>query len=164
MDSNLQQINKQVYNKCNLEISNIKIEKESKEYHACQYNLNDMFLISRNSKITPKKMGQFVTFWKRTKIGPITPFNESDKFDFYEVNVCNENNFGQFIFPKTILIKKGIISTKIKEGKRTFRVYSKWDKVLNKQAFSTQKWQIDYFYDINSSTDIQKISELFTFL
>ena len=161
MDSNLIQINSDVYDKCKLGISGFKIEVESKEYNACSYELNGSNIISRNGKITPKKVGQFVTFWKRNGNGPIEPFNEKDKIDFYTVNVRTEKEFGQFVFPKSILIKKGIISTANKEGKRAFRVYPTWDIAMSKQAERTQKWQLKYFYEINDSINFNKVAELY---
>ena len=51
----------------------------------------------------------------------IEPLEVSDKIDFFVVNVKTETKFGQFVFPKSILIEKGIISDK-KEGKRAIRV------------------------------------------
>ena len=161
MDSNLTQIISEVYDKCKLGISRFKIEQESKEYGACRYELNGINIISRNGKITPKKVGQFVTFWKRNENGPIEPFNEIDNIDFYTVTVRTEKEFGQFVFPKSILIKKGIISTDKKEGKRAFRVYPNWDVTKNKQAERTQKWQLKYFYEINNSINFNKVMELY---
>ncbi|MFT5889959.1 MAG: hypothetical protein ACI9Y7_000047 [Dokdonia sp.] len=161
MDDNLNQIKTDVYDICGLEISDFKLEPESKEYDACRFTLNRRNVISRNAKITPKKVGQFVTFWKRNGNGPIEPFNETDLIDFYVVNVRTKNDFGQFVFPKSILIKKGIISIEKKEGKRAFRVYPKWDITKSKQAERTQKWQLDYFYEINSSTDLEKVFKLY---
>ncbi len=134
---------------------------ESREYDACQFELNGLKIISRNAKITPKKVGQFVTFWKRIENGPIEPFNVTDRIDFYVVNVQDENKFGQFVFPKSVLIKKGIISTKKKEGKRAFRVYPNWDMVKNKQVERTQKWQLDFFYQIDDSLDFNRVVELY---
>lgn len=157
MDFNLNQIKTEIYDKCALEISNFKLEPESKEYDACQFELNGLHLICRNAKITPKKVGQFVTFWKRKGHGPIEPFEETDKVDFFAVNVRSENKFGQFLFPKSVLIKKGILSTKTKEGKRAFRVYPSWDIANSKQAERTQKWQLDYFYLIEDSTDLKRV-------
>ena len=161
MDNNLDQIKFEVYEKCGLKISKFQTETESKEYNACRFELNGLKIISRNSKITPKKVGQFVTFWKRNGNGPIEPFEEKDQIDFYVVNVRTENEFGQFVFPKSVLIKKGIISTDKKEGKRAFRVYSSWDNANNKQAERTQKWQLDFFYEINDSTALKKAMELY---
>ena len=161
MDQNLTQIIEHIYDKCDLRISDFKLESESKEYDACRFKLNGLTIIYRNAKITPKKVGQFVTFWKRNKNKPIEPFTENDNLDFYVVNVGARNKFGQFVFPKSTLIKKGILSTKAKEGKRGFRVYPKWDTAKNKQAQRTQKWQLDYFYEINSSTNLEKVIDLY---
>lgn len=161
MDNILNKINAEVYEKCGLKISEFQIETESKEYDACRFELNGRKIICRNSKITPKKVGQFVTFWKRKGNEPIEPFEQNDQLDFYTVNVRTENEFGQFVFPKSILIKKGLISTDKREGKRAFRVYPSWDNPNNKQAERTQKWQLDYFYEINNSTDLKKVEELY---
>lgn len=161
MDKNLSQIEAQVYNKCGLEISDLKIEVESKEYNASRFELNGLKIIYRNAKITPKKNGQFVTFWKRKNNQPIEPFNESDQIDFYVINVRAKDKFGQFVFPKSVLIKRGIISSENKEGKRGFRVYPGWDTTASKQAGKTQKWQLNYFYEIGERTDLIKVTELY---
>jgi hypothetical protein len=161
MDQYLSQIKTEVYDKIDFEISSFTKELESKDYDASQFELNGRHIISRNAKITPKKTGQFVTFWKRNGNGPIEPFSETDRIDFYTVNVRNEYKFGQFVFPKSVLIKKGIISTKIKEGKRAFRVYPSWNLAHNKQAERTQIWQLNYFYEINNAMDLNRIAELY---
>lgn len=161
MDNNLNQVKKDIYDKVSLSISDFKTEQESKEYSACQFKLNRLNINSRSAKITPKKVGQFVTFWKRITNGPIEPFNEKDSFDFFVVNIRAEKEFGQFVFPKSVLIEKGIISTEKKEGKRAFRVYPQWDVANNKQAERTQKWQLNYFYAINGNPDVNKAIELY---
>ena len=161
MDSYLTIIKTQIYDKCELEISDFKTETESNEYGACRFELNGLNIICRNAKITPKKVGQFVTFWKRNGDGAIEPLNETDRIDFYVVNVQMANQFGQFVFPKSVLIKKGIISTKTKEGKRAFRVYPYWDIANNKQAEQTQKWQLKYFYEVNNLTKLNEVRDLY---
>ena len=161
MNNILNLIKTEVYNKCFFKISNYKNELESKVYDACRFKLNGQNIISRSAKITPKKTGQFVTFWKRNTNGLIEPFNETDQFDLYIVNVRTTNRFGQFVFPKSELINKGIISIVKKEGKRAFRVYPNWDVVKNKQAERAQKWQLNYFYEINASTNFNKVSKLY---
>ena len=65
MNSNLKKIDREIYAQCSLQISDLKKEPEGKEYDACQFKLNGMNIICRSSKVTPKKIGQFVTFWKR---------------------------------------------------------------------------------------------------
>jgi hypothetical protein len=162
MDENLEIIKSKVYEKCRLKISNLRMELESKEYSACRFELNGLKIINRNARMTPKKVGQFVTFWKRNVNGTIEPLEEKDPIDFFTVNVRTENRFGQFVFPKSLLIKNGIISTEKTEGKRAFRVYPVWDEVKNKQAESTQKWQLKYFFEIGDTIDIKRVSELYS--
>ncbi|MEQ8447907.1 MAG: MepB family protein [Balneola sp.] len=162
MDHTLTQIKTKVYDPCELEISGFRFEKESKEYDASQFELNELQIINRNTKITPKKIGQFVTFWKRGKNGPIEPFHENDPFDFFTVNVQANNQLGQFVFPKSVLIEKGIVSTPQKAGKRAFRVYPVWDIPKSKQAERTQKWQLEYFYHINDSIDFDRVKEFYS--
>lgn len=161
MDNNLKQINKEIFKKCALKISDFQLELESKEYDACRFKLNGRQIINRNAKVTPKKVGQFVTFWKRNGDGIIKPLEENDPIDFYAITMRTDKKFGQFVFPKSVLIKQGIISTNRKEGKRGFRVYPNWDVVKRKQAERTQKWQLDFFYEISDSTDFEKVARLY---
>lgn len=161
MDDTLMQIKAKVYDNCSMEINNFKLESESQDYSACKYILNGFTIISRNAKITPKKVGQFVTFWKRSRNGTIEPFNIEDKFDFFSINVQNESRIGQFVFPKSVLIDKRIISSLDTDGKRGFRVYPIWDKVQSKQAKKTQEWQLKYFYEITETLDLRQVVNLF---
>ena len=161
MNKDLTEIKNKIYDKCELQIFDFENEPESLKYNACRFELNGLKIICRNAKVTPKKIGQFVTFWKRKGNGEIEPFYETDLIDFYAVNVRNENQSGQFVFPKSVLIKKGIISTDKKEGKRAFRVYPSWDFPKSKQAEKTQKWQLNYFFEIGKTTDLKAVTELY---
>lgn len=162
MNNTLDLIKTKVYDKSNLKLSNYKTETESQEYDACNFDLNGKKVICRTAKQTPKKVGQFVTFWKRSEDGPIEPFHKTDDFDFFVINVKSNDKIGQFVFPHTILRKQGIISTETKEGKRGFRVYPKWDIAKNKQAIKTQKWQLEYFFEVNEVLDLENIKLLYT--
>lgn len=124
---------------------NYKLDKEAKEYSGCSYTQENLNIIERTAKITPKKIGQFVTFWKRNEKGITEPFHESASIDFFIIKVFFEDKSGVFKFSKQTLIKYGIISTKHKEGKRGFRVYPIWDKPSSKQALITQQWQLNHF-------------------
>ena len=154
MNEILRRVHTEIFVPNGLKLTNFKEESESQEYGACRFDLNEKKIICRNAKITPKKAGQFVTFWKRNRAGIIEPLHENDPIDYFLVNVTSDTSEGQFIFPKAILVKNGIISTNKKEGKRAFRVYTSWDKVNSKQAEKTQKWQLDYFYDAHEQSDI----------
>ncbi|APA00390.1 MepB family protein [Flavobacterium commune] len=150
----LYKTNELVFNKLGLEIKSISLEKESADYNPCQLLLNEKKALFRTAKITPTKTGQFVTLWKRIPKGPIAPFAIEDNFDLVIINTETENHFGQFVFPKSILIEKGIFSTALKEGKRAIRVYPPWDKTTSKQAQQTQQWQLKYFMVIPFEKDV----------
>jgi hypothetical protein len=142
----------------NLKISYPTVELESTEYGACRFILNNSNIVFRTAKITPTKTGQFVTLWKRINQGPIQPFDSLDSIDLFIISVRKDNQFGLFIFPKSLLITKEIVSDK-KEGKRAIRVYPPWDITTSKQAQKTQKWQLNYFLEIpqNSKTSLDQI-------
>lgn len=125
-------------------------EAESQDYDAYRFNLHSLKICYRAAKITPTKTGQFVTLWKRNSNGIIEPFDSSDSIDAVIVSVRKEKNLGQFIFPKDILLKKGVFSTPTKEGKRAIRVYPPWDETSSKQAQKTQQWQSDYFFEVSA--------------
>jgi hypothetical protein len=151
-----------VYDKCNFEFTHPKLNAESVEYSACTFVLNGKNIEHRVSKITPTKTGQFVTIWKRNKDGITEPYDISDTLDFIIITARNNENLGQFIFPKSVLANKGIITQNGKEGKRGIRVYPPWYKVSNKQAEKTQSWQTNYFLAIKTdhSTDLSLIKKL----
>ncbi|MCR4031171.1 MULTISPECIES: MepB family protein [Flavobacterium] len=144
-----------VFEKSGLAIRFLQKENESEEYSAYRFELNDKKICYREAKITPTKTGQFVTLWKRNKNGIIEPFDYSDSIDFVIVSVRKDVNWGQFIFPKKILLEKGIFSTPSKEGIRATRVYPPWDETTSKQAQKTQKWQLDYFFSFTDQNNIE---------
>lgn len=132
-----------------LTIDHFAAEAESKKYAAAEFKMNDLNIKFRVAKITPTKVGQFVTLWKRIGKGPIQPFDMADPFDLFVISVRTADDFGQFVFPKTVLHEKGIISKDGKGGKLAIRVYPPWYVADNKQAISTQKWQLLYFFKIS---------------
>lgn len=125
-------------------------EAESQEYAACTYRLGELQILGRTAKITPKKKGQFVTVWKRINQGPIQPFEETDPIDFCIVFTAPTGPQGVFIFPKGILLEKGVFYSAAKPGKRAIRVYPPWESDLNKQAARTQRWQSAYFSPLSA--------------
>lgn len=144
---------KLAYEPCGLFIEHFALEKESQEYAASTFTVNQRRIQFRIAKITPTKKGQFVTFWKRLGNGPIQPFDQSDPFDLFVIGVRNKERLGQFVFPKLLFAEKGIITTKKKEGKRALRIYPPWDEPDNKQASHTQAWQLPYFFEISPSQE-----------
>ncbi len=143
-------LTEEIYKSSGLILENLRNEDESADYGASDFSINDRSIKFRVAKITPTKVGQFVTFWKRIGKGPIMPYDIDDAFDFLIVSVRTEKDFGQFVFSKEILSEKGIISSNRKEGKRALRVYPPWDKADNSQAKKTQAWQLQYFINFQS--------------
>ena len=138
--------------KFDLFISKIEKEQEAEEYWGYNFQINNLKIKFRKAKVTPKKVGQFVTLWKRNVIGETIPFDINDDFGFYIIYTQQDFNQGMFIFPKRVLAEKQILSG-IKEGKRGFRVYPNWDRPLNNQALKTQSWQEKYFVNVNNHSD-----------
>ncbi|MCX7120410.1 MAG: MepB family protein [Gammaproteobacteria bacterium] len=159
--SDLQLANNLIYKKLNLAFNNFTPEKESADYAAATFTLNNHHIIFRTSKITPTKTGQFVTLWKRINNSPIQPFDLSDPFDFVVIGVRFKEKAGQFIFPKEILIKKNIFSKNNIGGKRAMRVYAPWDEANSKQALATQKWQSAFFIYLTDHINLEKLASAF---
>lgn len=153
-----------LYDTCGFKLHDFIAENESAEYYAYSYLLDTKNVKFRIAKKTKTKIGWFVTIWKRNLNGIIMPYESIDQIDLFVVNVVDANRIGQFVFPKSILIDKNILSTTEKEGKRAFRVYSPWDEVDNTQALRTKKWQCEYFVDITflNSATAKKIRELYS--
>lgn len=118
--------------------------EEANEYMGCEYIFDDSKYIQRTAKRTPKKVGYFVTLWKRGVNGETTPYDSDDDVDFILIICVNEERVGRFLFPKNILLEKKILSSS-KNGKRGFRVYPIWDFPMSAQALQSQKWQLEYF-------------------
>ena len=154
-DNNLQQhlhiAKTLVYDKCGFHFGELIVENESQEYGACTFTLNGLKIKFRISKHTPIKIGQFVAIWKRNNEGITQPFDLTDNIDFVIISSQNGNHVGQFIFPKSILLDKGIMTKSSKLGKRGIRVYPPWDTVSNIQAERTQLWQTNYFLAISNT-------------
>jgi len=151
-----------IYKPSGLVFQNLKIEDESADYGASEFTINNQSVKFRVGKITPTKVGQFVTFWKRIGKGPILPYDFNDSFDFLVVSVRAENHLGQFVFPKAVLCEKRVVSCNGKEGKRAIRVYPPWDKTDNSQAKKTQIWQLPCFINFSECNfDFAHIRYLF---
>ncbi len=152
-----------IYTPCGFDWTSPLAEPESAEYGAYRFAVNGRSALFRVAKITPTKTGQFVTLWKRSSNGPIEPYSISDPIDLVIISVKEGNKFGQFIFPKAVLVQKGIVSSATKAGKRAIRVYPPWSQTNSKQAQQTQHWQLEFFLEINKdgSLDIKRAQQLF---
>lgn len=145
-----------------LSIFNVEPDNECEEYYGYNLHAGTLHLKFRKAKITPKKLGYFVTLWKRNSHGQTEPFSISDHFDFYIIAAAENNRFGIFIFPRNILVEKQILTNSNKEGKRGFRVYTNWNTTENKQAEKTKNWQKNYFINLSDlkEKDIDKFKSI----
>lgn len=157
MTNDFQQIQLQLSQLTNKKITDFVTDNECLEYSGCSFKIDDLNIKFRRAKVTPKKVGLFVTLWKRNTENKTEPFSTNDPFDFYIIAVKQEDNFGFFIFSKDILSEKNILTNSKKEGKRGFRVYPDWAETENNQATKTKAWQTNYF--INCSENNHIVSE-----
>ncbi|MBU3109054.1 MepB family protein [Clostridium gasigenes] len=155
--------NRILYKPNHLLINNLKEENQNSDYGAGVFQLNSKSIRFRVAKITPNKIGQFVAFWEKDDKNKNQPFSYNQSPDLLVINTFKDNHFGQFIFPKEVLIKKGILKTNEQDGKMAIRVYPSWDTPTNKQAIATQKWQLIYFIDISDTNKLlnQEILRLY---
>lgn len=150
--ADLQLAIQRIYDPLHYAFSDLLPEPESAEYNACIFFLDQRAVKFRTAKITPTKTGQFVTLWKRDAAGITQPHDASDPTELYIISTRKDNLCGQFVFPRSVLVQQGILSSAGKEGKRGFRVYPPWDKAANPQAIRTQKWQLEFFLDLSDGT------------
>ncbi len=151
MHPDLVAVQKLSYERSGFTIKNFQKEAESCEYGASTFEINQQRIKFRVGKITPTKIGHFVTLWKREKGGPILPLDLLDPIDFVVISVRRVKHFGQFVFPKDVLYNQGIISKNGEGGKRAMRLYFPWDNPVSRQAINTQSWQCKYFYALISN-------------
>lgn len=159
----LHQIEDSICSKFQLIVRNSSRDEECEAYSGLNFQLDDRKITFRKAKITPKKIGQFVTLWKRNANGQTEPYSVTEPVDFYIIASEKDQNRGFFLFPKAVLAEKGILTQNGKEGKRGFRVYPAWDIPENKQAEKTKNWQNSFFIDLNSNEEagLEKFRELF---
>lgn len=133
---------KRFYDENNIIMSDLQMDGKS---HSYKFKLNGKNVIYRCGKITPIKMGYFVTLYKRNLLLQCVPFDYTDDVDFYIIGLPIINK--QFIFTKNTLADNGIISRDNKNGKRGFRLYHPHIRVNSKQALNSQEWQSKCFID-----------------
>ncbi len=132
-------------------IKSIQEEAQNSEYGAGRFQLNAKSVRFRVAKTTPNKIGQFVAFWEKDDANKNQAFSCDKATDLLVINTfSSRNRLGQFVFPKEVLLKHNILKTATTKGKMAMRVYPLWDKPTNKQAIKTQKWQLEYFFEINN--------------
>ena len=167
--------------------------RESSKYEALTFALDEKNIAYRKGKITPDRPGAFLAIWQRpatTDINDNKPIPlTSNQLDYLFIQVQNHTNdeankvlnnsllnnsatSGMFIFPVSMLIEKGIVSSTKSKGKTGFRVFPPWSqnrgsigtKVFSESAKKTQQWQLPYFLEINKHDllDSQELNKIFS--
>lgn len=94
-------INELLYEPNNLTIKDIHEETQNSDYGAGLFQLNSKSVRFRVAKITPNKIGQFVSFWEKDETNKNQAFSYDNATDLLVINTFNDNgDFGQFVFPK----------------------------------------------------------------
>ncbi|PGP57107.1 mep operon protein MepB, partial [Bacillus cereus] len=150
----VKKLDKMIYKPNNLFITNQKEEKQNSEYAGGIFQLNNRSIRFRVSKITPNKIGQFVSFWEKDASMRNQAFSYDSAPNLLVITCIADNKLGQFIFPKEILLKEKILKTQNQKGKMAMRVYSIWDKPVSNQAKKSQQWQLQYFVDLSDSKNV----------
>lgn len=160
----IQNLNNIVYKPNNLMITNLKEEKQNAEYAGCLFHLNNKTIRFRKSKVTPNKIGQFVSFWEKDENMRNRAFSYEATPDLLVITCIADNKLGQFIFPKEILLKEKILRTQSQTGKMAMRIYPVWDTTVSNQAKKSQTWQLQYFVDLSDSNNlpIDKLLNLYS--
>jgi len=159
-------VNELLYEPNHLTIKNIREETQNSDYGAGIFQLNSKSVRFRVAKITPTKVGQFVSFWEKDAANKNQAFSYENATDLLVINTFNNNgDFGQFVFPKEVLLKQNILKTANTKGKMALRVYPSWDTPTSKQAIVTKKWQSPYFVKVDATTSlsIHELLKLYSF-
>ncbi|WP_373694088.1 MepB family protein [Bacillus pseudomycoides] len=153
-----------VYKLNNLVITNLKEEKQNSEYSGWTFQLNNKTIRFRVSKITPNKIGQFVSFWEKNENMQNQAFFYDSAPDLLVITCIDDNKLGQFIFPKEILLKEKILKTQSQKGKMAMRIYPIWDNPVSNQAKKSQMWQLQYFVNLSDTNNlsIDKLLSLYS--
>jgi len=159
---------------------------ESSKYEALVFSLDKKNIVYRKGKVTPDRPGAFLAVWQRppsdnydgNKPIPL----KSDALDYLFIFVekhcsaitnealVNKQKHGMFIFPVSLLIENGIVSSTKNKGKTGFRVFPPWSdnrgiagtKIFSDSGKKTQRWQLPYFIEINDDglIDLCKLNNI----
>lgn len=139
----------------NIMVKDFTLDKESLDYGASTAKLNSIPAAFRVAKITPAKVGYFVTLWRRCLDRKIKPYNIECEAKLFIIIVRDGINSGHFIFSKDVLLNYGVISNNTSQGKLGIRLYPSWCVTESKQARKTQYWQLKYFIDHSNSFNVE---------
>lgn len=139
----------------------LKRENQNSDYEGFLLQINNHVYRTRLAKLTPKKKGYFVAVWEKDSTGTNQAYNYEESPEKLIVSIIDGEKRGQFIFPKNVLLKYGILKNSKQKGKMALRVYPSWITDLNETAKKTQAWQVLYFIDLSDRYEIEKLKEMY---
>ncbi|QXE00932.1 MepB family protein [Terribacillus sp. DMT04] len=143
------------------QLHNVYYETQNEEYEGATFFVRHSIFRSRRAKLTPNKKGYFVVFWEKNAHNQNQAFTYEESPKKIVITIIDGHLKGQFIFPKAILHKKGVLRDDHNKGKVAIRVYPDWEADLNKNATKTQQWQSTYFLDLTKQIDKEKFEDLY---
>lgn len=134
------------------EVKDLTEEKYNQDYEALTFSFKEETYQSRLAKKTPTKSGYFVTCWTKDEDNYNRPYKIEEFADYLIVAVIDDELNGYFLFPRELLVEKGILASSKYQGKMAFRVYPKWCNQLNKTAGQTQSGNVNIFLNTNKKS------------
>lgn len=162
----LMYVNDTLYRPNELKVSSVQEEPQNSKYCGVKFKLNSKSIRFRLAHTTEKKAGQFVSFWEKDEKNRNQAYGFDRATDLLVINTFGKGDyFGQFVFPKEVLLDKGILKNGPIKGKMGMRVYPSWDEVTSDQARASQTWQGKFFIDFGEDKEIlnKKVRELYSF-
>ena len=122
-------------------------EAESADYGAFGFALDGQAVRFRAAKITPTKVGQFVTVWKRSGGGPIRPLTprtaSTSSSSAFATGSTSDSSSSRERSSANGTSCRGTV--RAGNGRSA---YPPWVTTTNRRARSTQAWQVNYFLQI----------------
>ncbi|NLX81604.1 MAG: MepB family protein [Proteiniphilum sp.] len=150
--SAIKQLHSSIFHDSDIELTDIELENQNVEYLGARLKLNEHSVRYRKGKVTPTKAGLFVVAWEKDE----NNVNQAYQYDTAPDNMmvyCEvESHKGVFLFSKEVLLKNKILASNNQKGKMGFRVYPPWEHLKSPQAQKTQKWQSEFYIDLNTNT------------
>lgn len=100
-------------------------------------------------------------FWEKDENNKNQSYSFSESPDKVIISIIDNDLKGQFIFPKSKLLEKGILSNETIKGKMAIRVYPSWERGLNNTAAQTQMWQQNFFINLSNNLDQERLEDLY---
>lgn len=152
----LSHVNRMMYEPLRLPIYCVQEEMQNVKYGAGTFQLATKTIRFRVANVTPTKIGQFVAFWQKDEQNRNQPYSYEETPDFVVITTFKDDQqFGQFVFPKELLLEQNILASPSTKGKMSLRVYPAWDQPTSKQAMNSQNWQLPYFVDMSIADPLQ---------